>query len=255
MKPVAAVLIALPLWAAAPNYSASSIVNAASNVAGPVAPNTIVSLYGTELSWSTARVTSLDEQGLLPTYLAGGGVTLYVNNSPAALYYVSPTQINFLLPSTLRPGRARVVVVRDSLRGPEVEIAVSESAPALFQLDPDYVVATRRDGSAIARDNPAVSGEVITLYAAGLGAVIPPLPDRQVAERATPIARATDFTMTLDGFVLPRPAILYVGTAPGFVGLYQINIELPTITREAPEIRIGIGGQFSREGVRLLAKP
>src|SRR5450759_3622026 len=30
----------------APAYSASSIVNAASNQAGPIAPNTIVSLYG-----------------------------------------------------------------------------------------------------------------------------------------------------------------------------------------------------------------
>jgi uncharacterized protein (TIGR03437 family) len=256
MKLVSALLVAVRLWAGAPNYSASSIVNAASNVAGPIAPNTIVSLYGTELSWSTTRVTSLDADGLLPTYLPGAGVTISINNAPAALYYTSPTQINFLLPSNLRPGgRVRVIVVRDGVRGPEVELTVSDVAPALFQIDPDYVVATRVDGSAIGRENPALPGELITLYAAGLGSVVPALADRQPAERAARIARAADFRITLDGVAVPASAILYVGAAPGFVGLYQINLELPAIAREAPEIRIAIGAELSREGVRLLAKP
>ncbi|HET8546859.1 MAG TPA: hypothetical protein VFL57_02595 [Bryobacteraceae bacterium] len=258
MKTVLAAFIgaALPVWAAAPNYSASSVVNAASNVAGPVAPNTIVSLYGTDLSWNTRSVRAEDvSSGLLPTYIPGGGVSVYVNNLPAGLYYVSPTQVNFLVPAAATPGRVRLAVARDGVRGPEVEITLGEVAPALFQLDPDFVVATRADGSAIGRENPARAGEIVTLYANGLGPLVPPLRERAIAEAAAPIARMADFRIALNGVEVAASAVLYAGAAPGFAGLYQINVELPTMTRENPEIRIGFGPQLSREGVRLLAKP
>jgi uncharacterized protein (TIGR03437 family) len=255
MRTVLLAFLSLPAWAAAPYYSASSIVNAASNVAGPLAPNTIVSLYGRDLSWNTRalRLENLSG-GLLPTYLPGAGVTVYVNNFPAALYYVSPTQINFLMPA-VTPGRARIVVLRDGLRGPEAEIAVGDVAPALFQLDPDFVVATRTDGSVIGRDNPARPGEIIILYANGLGAAVPPVRERALAPNAAVIERDSVFAVLLDGIAVRRESVLYVGVAPGFAGLYQINLQLPSLAGKNPEIRIGLGSVLSRDGVRLAAEP
>jgi uncharacterized protein (TIGR03437 family) len=256
MKILASVLLVLPLSAAPPSYSASSILNAASNVPGPVAPNTIVSLYGRDLSWNTRSVRTEDvRDGLMPTYLPGAGVTVFVNNFPAALYYVSPEQINLLVPANLTPGVSRLCVARDGVRGPEVEFLVSDVAPALFQLDPDFVVAMRPEGSVIGRDNPARPDEIVTLFANGLGALNPPLAERALADRAAPIVRLGEFAILLDGVPVPAASVLYAGAAPGFAGLYQVNLRLPAIASENPEIRIALGAQLSRTGVRLLARP
>jgi uncharacterized protein (TIGR03437 family) len=255
MKRLLAALAVLPLWAGSPDYSASSLLNAASNVAGPLAPNAIVSLYGRDLSWNTGSARGEDvRDGLLPTYLPGTGVVVYVNGFRAGLYYVSPTQINFLLPATIVPGRAYIAVIRDGVRGPEIQVNLSDVAPALFQLDPDCVVATRPDGTAIGRENPARPGEIVILYANGLGAVLPPLRERALAPAAAPITREAELEITLGGVPVPRDSLLYAGVAPGFAGLYQINLRIPAEAPDNPEIRIGFGSTVSRGGVRLLLR-
>src|SRR5437868_14945087 len=95
----------------APAYAAASIVNAASNQAGPIAPNTIVSLYGTDLAYVTRALTPDEISGTtLPTTLVGTGVKVTVGNVLANLYFVSPTQINFLVPCILVAGPAEITV-------------------------------------------------------------------------------------------------------------------------------------------------
>src|SRR5689334_11194588 len=73
----------------APNYTAASIVNAATQTAGPLAPNTIATVYGTNLSW--------DEYAITPADLGGGslpqtvhGVTVFVGGLATSIFYVSP---------------------------------------------------------------------------------------------------------------------------------------------------------------------
>jgi uncharacterized protein (TIGR03437 family) len=212
-----------------------------------------VSLYGKDLSWNTRAVRAEDvRNGFMPTYLPGAGVTVYVNNEPAALYYVSPTQINLLMTAAATWQSARLAVTRDGVRGPEIVIPLADYAPALFQLDPDFAVATQPDGAAVTRDLPARPGDIVILYANGLGRVIPPLPDRALATAAACIERDQDLIITLNGTAVPADHILYAGVAPGFAGLYQINLRLPDSTPPNPEIRIGFGSQLSREGLRLL---
>src|SRR5437763_1147710 len=87
----------------APSYSLASIVNAASNIPGNLAPNTLATIYGANLSYSTRGISSSDiRAGALPVVL--DGVRVYVGYAPAPLYYVSPTQINFLIPVDPKPG-------------------------------------------------------------------------------------------------------------------------------------------------------
>src|SRR5438132_9456815 len=89
----------------APSYSGASIVNAADNQPGPLAPNAIATLYGTGLAYITKAISPQDIRGgLLPTILPGTGVRVLVGNLPANIYFVSPTQINFLVPSSLLSG-------------------------------------------------------------------------------------------------------------------------------------------------------
>jgi uncharacterized protein (TIGR03437 family) len=246
-------LCARSLPAAGPSYTVSSLLNAASNQSGPFSPNTIVSLYGVGLSYETASLGGADGS-YLPERLHGAGTYVLVNNQPAGLFYVSPGQINFLLSSGALPGPATLQVVRDGLAGPPVTIQLVESSPGLFQLDPDYAVATRTDGSVITPKAPARGGEIVVLYATGLGRTAPLAADREIPSDAAPLARLAEFRVSVGGELVPPADVLYAGVAPRFAGLYQINIRLPAVVVPDPEVSVGYPGTMSASGVRLPAR-
>ena len=163
------------------------------------------------------------------------------------MYYVSPDQVNFLVPANLLPGASTVQVVLDGHSGPAVKITLASASPALFQLDAKTAVAIRPDGSVITRQAPAKPGEIILLYATGLGQTLPPVPYGQLFNDAAPLQQFANFELVLDGVTAGPGAVQYAGIAPGFAGLYQINVLLPKSTKANPEIRIGFGKQLSIE--------
>ncbi|MEZ5355900.1 MAG: hypothetical protein R2762_24980 [Bryobacteraceae bacterium] len=239
-----------------PAYVPSSLVNAASSESGAVAPNTIVTLYGQGLAYGVRALRDSDiRANQLPTVLTGSGVRVYVANMPAAIYYVSPTQVNLLLPADLPAGPARLRLALDGRSGPEVPIVLRPAAPALFQMEGRVAIATRPDGSLITAERRARPGETIVLYATGLGELSPPLPPGQLARTAAWIARAGEFRLWIDGASVPREAILYAGAAPGFAGLYQINLVLPSLVGARPTIRIAVGDDASPADVVVEAAP
>jgi hypothetical protein len=126
------------------SYSAAGVVNAASNAPGPLAPYAIASLYGAGLAYSKRAVTEKDIRGnQLPTEL--DGVRVLVDGLAAPLYYVSPEQINFLIPYVTGarfPTQVKLWVTLDGRRGPEIELPLHETAPALFQLDATTPIVT-----------------------------------------------------------------------------------------------------------------
>jgi uncharacterized protein (TIGR03437 family) len=236
----------------APDYSAAGIVNAADSQPGPLAPNTIVSLYGVRLSYNTASISPVDiSGGILPTVLPGTGVTVLVGYMPAIIFYVSPTQINFLTPANLLPGPSTVQVVLDGHSGPSVAIKLAAASPGLFQLDANNAVATSAAGTVITPKAPAKPGDIVVLYATGLGQTIPAVPYAQVFDQAAPLEQLAQFKLVLDGVAAPASAIAYAGNAPGFAGVYQINVVLPGSTKANPEIRIGFPDQLSKAGLHL----
>ena len=237
----------------APSYSGASIVNAADNQPGPLAPNGIATLYGTGLAFVTKAITAQDIRGgILPTVLPGTGVRILLNsNFPASIYFVSPTQVNFLVPSLLIPGPATVQLVVDSVPGPLVQVVIAATAPAFFQLDQENAIATRTDGSVVTPANPAKAGEVVVLYATGLGRTTPDTGYGEVATTAAPIKQLSDLKLTLGGVTVDPRQILYAGVSPGFGGLYQINLKLPDTMTPDPEIRVGLLDQPSPAGLRL----
>jgi uncharacterized protein (TIGR03437 family) len=239
----------------APTYSASSIVNAASNQVGPIAPNTIVSLYGTDLAYITRGITADDLHGqVLPTTLGGTGVRILVGRLSANVYFISPTQINFLVPASLLAGPVDVQIGLDSRYGPAVKVNLTPAAPALFQADSQFVVGTRPDGTTVSKDSPVRPGEIIVLYATGLGIADPNLPDGQLPTRAYPLQRSAEFRVQIAGALLDRSSVYYVGVTPGFAGLYQINLKVPDTVTANPEIRIGFDEQMSPANILLPVK-
>src|ERR1035438_4865503 len=94
---VLVVLAAMDAWPQAPAYNAASIVNASNYTSGPFAPNSVLSVFGSNLSWSTAwPAFNPIASYTFPTQL--GGVEVFIDNSPVALLYVSGSQINFIVP-------------------------------------------------------------------------------------------------------------------------------------------------------------
>ncbi len=189
-------------------------------VGAPVAPGAIVSLFGRNLAGASAGA----EAQPLPQRLAGSAVR--VNGSPAQLFYVSPEQINFLLPETTSPGTARVIVENAGRRSAEVAVQMSASAPGIFTVSQDgrgLAAALRAsDQSRVDSSRPARPGEVIEIFLSGLN-------------RAAP-------SVTVGG----RPAeLLFAGLPPGFVGLWQINFRVPAGVQGTVEIRVTAGGTTS----------
>jgi cytochrome c peroxidase len=117
--------------AAPPQVSALTTVSAASLAPGRVAPESLVSGFGSELSVGAEAATSLP----LPTSLAG--VSVAVEDSagverPAALLYVSAGQINYQVPAGTAPGEARVRVSWGGATVAEGALQVAQVAPAIF---------------------------------------------------------------------------------------------------------------------------
>jgi uncharacterized protein (TIGR03437 family) len=239
-----------------PSYTAAGLVNSADNMLGPMAPNTIATLYGTGLADGTeALISNYIRDNTIPTVLPFSSVRIFVGSSAlmAGIYYVSPTQINFLLPAEMPLKATTIRVERGSLVGDEIPITIIPMTPAFYMLDAERVVAQHLDGSVIRTDHAAQPGEIVILYATGLGQTLPKVRSGEVCMTARRIAGP--LTILLDGKPVDAKNLLYAGTAPGFAGLYQINLRLPVDAGVDPEIRMAAGDQVSPPHIRLVVRP
>jgi uncharacterized protein (TIGR03437 family) len=261
---MAEVLLALvfctAVWAQAPAnsnapfYTSASVVDAATNLPGAVAPNGLVSLYGTRLAFATRALQTQDLiADALPTALAGTGVRVVIGAIAVPILFVSPQQVNFLVPPILRPGRYKLQLTRDGWSGPEVDLEVAEVAPGTFVMESRFVIATHADGNLIDAAAPAQPGEIVIVYASGLGQTTPRLLNLNIPRGAAQIERRSQFRVLLNGVDVEAPAILYAGVTPGFAGLYQINLRLPAALPANPELRVGVGERLSPPGLLLPA--
>jgi uncharacterized protein (TIGR03437 family) len=215
-------------------YYQGVVDNALFAAGDPVAPGGIIALFGEQLIAGAATSASA-----LPLTTQLGGAMVFVNGSPVPVYYVSPTQINFLLPYATPSGQATVRVSRDSQAGNTVSVNVLPQVPRLLRIGiGDYPIAVIGGLSTITfpmpatpglASRPAQGGETIVFYALGLGQTNPPAQDGVAAPQATVPGSPK---MILGQSSLPTSGVNvvpdYAGLTPGFVGLYQINVTLPS---------------------------
>ena len=171
------------------------------------------------------------------------------------MFYVRRDQINLQVPVEVSGQSTTTVVI--SYAGNQsapVEIPVVSSAPALFTLDGSgkgIVVAIGIDGGAVNVNRPAKVGEILTLFATGYGMTNPGIGTGELAPIQAPYPQpALPVKMTIDG----QPADLqFVGLAPGFAGLLQINARVPDQVRPGERIiLLTVGQTASPAGTTLI---
>jgi len=235
-----------------PSATASkAFVNAANPSGGnAVAPGGIASLYGANLA---PQVAIPDHASTLPFTL--GGVTVTLGGVPVPLFYVSPTQFNFQVPFfTLTDQASTSLIVTEGASSTAFTVLLKPYAPALFTMNQGGTgqASTLIAGTAslaapsgtFPASRPARIGEYIEIYATGLGDVSN-RPGLAVASPSNPLATTiASPTVTVGGV----PAtVTFSGLAPGYTGLYQINVQVPAGAPTGPDIPIvlTIGGVSS----------
>jgi uncharacterized protein (TIGR03437 family) len=215
-----------PAIPVAPAISTGGIVSGATSTSGPMAPNSWVTVYGSNLSVTTRSWSDND-------FLNGGlpfsidGVSVILTGAPRLAYvgYVSPSQVNFLLPSNLSPGTVQVQVRNPAGISTQVPITVQANAPQLFTADGKYVLATHMNGSLVGKGGtspPAAPGETIILYGTGLGPTSPALIPGQLPTQAASLTGTQQ--VTIGG---ADAKVVSAGVVPGTAGLYQLDVQVP----------------------------
>lgn len=222
-----------------PTISAGGVVNGASFAPAPVpvAPGSIISIFGLNLAPTTLAAT----QTPLPAQLAGTSVT--INGAPAPLFFVSPGQINAQLPFETAPGTATAVVTNAAGSSNPLTFNVAASSVGIFQYLPsNRAVVQNQDGSLNSPANPEARGNVIVVYLTGQGAVNPPVPTGEAA----PLDHVSPAVLPWAANIGGKPAnVLFLGLTPAFVGLAQANIQIPQDVTPGDQVVmfISVGGQ------------
>jgi uncharacterized protein (TIGR03437 family) len=237
------------------SISPGGVLNDASyKIGAPVAPGTIVAVYGNFLLSSPATTQNVP----WPTSLDGVSLQ-FGNGTSSPLNYVSAGQVNLQVPWELEgQSTTSLTATVNGQSSPAQSVNLAQYSPGIFTtngqgsgqgavLDTSYRLL---DSS-----NPATAGSAVALiFCTGLGPVTNQ-PKSGAASPSNPLAKtiATP-TVTVAGF----PAqVLFSGLAPGLVGEYQVNILVPAgaPTGNAVPVVILIGGVASNTVTMAVAQP
>jgi len=182
-------------------------------------------LAGTTRTWRANEIVN----GTLPVAL--DGVSVSIDSKAAAIYYISPEQINALAPADTALGPVNVQVTYNGATSNPATLTLQSAAPAFFLWSSKYAVATRTDFSYVGPPDlfpglttPARPGDVVILWGGGFGPTSPTVAGG-VLTPSTPVALTTATPVVTVGN-LPA-TVLGAALAPGLAGVYQIAVQVP----------------------------
>jgi len=192
----------------------------------PLAQGDIVAIFGDQFTTgSPANASALP----LPTNV--GGTQVLVNGTPAPVYFVSAGQVNFQIPFEASLGAGTVTVVRNGQQGNQVFVNIADRVPRFLSFGGGFAIMTDASGTLTGYPgHPVKAGDIVVIYVIGLGQTSPPVTSG-TASPTSPLAQAPP-TKACYGFSTPFGAapctdVQFSGLTPGFVGLYQINTQIP----------------------------
>jgi uncharacterized protein (TIGR03437 family) len=242
-------------------------VNAATFQAA-FAPNALMTVFGLnfQVPGRTRLAGSGDVTGgQFPTQLAC--IAVEMNGQRVPISYVQQDQINIQAPALIGSGSVTLAVVANPGRPNELRsdlatlTGLQPTAPGFFTLD-GSTIAAQFANTAVTVEDPAVipgarfakAGDVVTLYATGLGATAPPFLPGQLASAASTVTAPV--SVSVNGAPLAASDIFYAGLSPGSIsGLYQINIRVPAnVPNGSIPVVATVGGVQTQAGAVLLVR-
>jgi uncharacterized protein (TIGR03437 family) len=211
----------------------SAVTNAASNLAGPVAPGELVVLYGNGLS---------------------GVRKVLFNGVAGPVLYATPGQVGAVAPYEVAGGSQQVVVQSAGAASAPVAAAVAPTAPGVFTADGSgrgQAAAVNQDGTQNSTAAPAAAGSVLSLYATGEGQTLPAGVDGKLGASPLPQPVAA-VTATIGG---AAAEVRYAGGAPGLIaGVMQVNVVVPAGVSRTAAVVLTVGGVASQGGVTVAVR-
>jgi uncharacterized protein (TIGR03437 family) len=233
------------------------VVNAASFDVNPgLAPGSYISIFGTALADTLKSFTT----SYLPVSLARVSVSFDNEGQrisvPARIHFVSAGQINVQIPWECQGlASAQMKVSIGDFSSGLITVPLSDVSPGFFTFtDPisgrQLAAALDEFNNLLLTGNSARKGRVIQLYVNGLGPVDSP----QKSGEPAPTDRLVRTRFTPEVTVGGRPAsVQFSGLAPGFVGLYQVNVVVPADAPSGPQpLQITINGARSKEATLIV---
>ena len=247
-----------------PQISSAGVVNGASFTSG-IQSNSWITIEGSNLAGNSRIWNAATEivNGKLPAALDGVSVT--VDNRPASIYYISPTQINALAPDDVNLGTVSVQVTNGNGTSNTGTAQLQKFSPGFFMFDPqgrkyiaaliarsdggvDYLGPVGLFGSALAT-RPVKPGEIVELYGTGFGPTNPPVPSGAVFTGAAPLTDPTAVTVTIGGV---QASVQFAGMTGA--GLYQINAVVPALADGDQKVAATIGGLSTQDNAFITVK-
>jgi uncharacterized protein (TIGR03437 family) len=204
----------------------------------PLAQGDIAAVFGSQFTYGAPQSATS-----LPLKTTLDDVQVLVNGKAAPIYYVSPGQINFEVPidASIGPsalgfgpnGSGTVQVVRNGQPGNLIYVEINARAPQFIVYNGGYGVMTTPQGALTGiPSHPVNSGDVVVIYALGLGPTSPPVDSGTASPPAPSLADVPGTTQVCFGVETPFhqapcATAFFSGLTPGFVALYQINVTVP----------------------------
>ncbi len=232
-------------------------------VGAPLAPGTIAQVYGSGLA--PAAVST----GVAPLPTVFNNTFAMVGATQAPLYSLSSGQIDLQIPSELTaPQQLPIVLSINNALTLPVALDIVPAAPGVLSANDGPTPPSLQNGahliaqhsadySLVSSSNPAKPGEYLVMYLVGMGATNPSVPSGQATPSTTPAAVTNQPTVTVGS----QPSnVLFAGLTPGFVGLYQINFQVPpSATSGELEVDVTQNGVAAESdhaaGFELVGKP
>jgi uncharacterized protein (TIGR03437 family) len=211
-----------------------------------IAPGGLVSIWGRNLAKVTGDLGGW-QGGRVPDSLNAVAVT--IGGVRARPLYVSPDNVTVQAAFETPTGAQAVSVHNGNAPSAGVNVTVAATAPALF-FGPDGAVALNdADLSGVSAANPARGGDVVLVYATGLGQSTPASESGALGPD-TPVPAAVNLSATIGGQNAP---VVRAVTVPGYLGLWEVALRVPSGLRAGPSPVVLNAGPGSSSAPQTIA--